>query len=70
VAEMGSAFLDGYVGLSFKEMRHPEYIQSWINKMRDDNKAIFTACRLAQKATDFMIEKAEIKAADEASNLQ
>jgi antirestriction protein ArdC len=57
VAEMGSAFLGGHVGLSFKDMRHPEYIQSWISKMRDDNKAIFTACRLAQEATDFVMDK-------------
>ena len=59
VAEIGSAFLGGHVGLSFKEMRHPEYIQSWISKMRDDNKAIFTACRLAQEATDFVIDKSQ-----------
>ena len=59
VAEMGAAFLGGHVGLSFKEMRHPEYIQSWINKMRDDNKAIFTACRLAQEATDFVMDKVQ-----------
>jgi antirestriction protein ArdC len=59
VAEMGAAFLGGHVGLSFKEMRHPEYIQSWINKMREDNKAIFTACRFAQEATDYVMDKVE-----------
>lgn len=69
VAEIGSAFLGGYAGLPFSEMRHPEYIQSWISKMRQDNRAIFTACRMAQEATDFVLEKARIRTADEASNL-
>ena len=69
VAEIGSAFLGGYSGLKFSEMRHPEYIESWISKLKDDNKAIFTACRMAQAASDFVLEKVQVKTPEVASNL-
>jgi len=57
VAEIGAAFLGGHVGLPFNKMRHPEYIKFWIQTLKDDNKAIFSACRFAQSASDFILEK-------------
>ncbi len=60
VAEIGSAFLGGHVGLPFTEMRHPEYIQSWITSLKNDNRAIFTACRMAQAASDYILKNAGI----------
>ena len=72
VAEIGSAFLGGHAGLSFKEMRHPEYIQSWISRLKDNNKVIFTASRMAQAASDLILEKVQIKTTetvDDVSNL-
>ena len=57
VAEIGAAFLGGSAGLPFKEMRHPEYIQSWISTLKENKRAIFTACRQAQAASDYVFEK-------------
>lgn len=61
VAEIGAAFLGAHTNLPFKEMRHPEYIQEWINTLKADKRAIFTACRLSQKATDFILDQLEGK---------
>ena len=66
VAEIGSAFLGGHAGLPFQEMRHPEYIKSWIDTLKADNRAIFTACRMAQAASDFVLEKVQPKITDTA----
>ena len=66
VAEIGSAFLGGAIGLPFNEMRHPEYIQEWIKVLKDDKRAVFNACRLSQTATDFIwgeLENRELKTA-------
>lgn len=58
VAEMGSAFLGSFASLPFEGMQHPEYIASWLKRLKDDKKAIFTASSHAQKAADFILEKA------------
>jgi antirestriction protein ArdC len=58
VAEIGSAFLGAQTGLSFRELRHPEYIGSWIRVLKGDNKAIFTASRKAQEASEYILKEA------------
>ena len=50
VAEMGSAFVGAQIMLPFDGMRHPEYIASWLECLKEDNKAIFTAASKAQAA--------------------
>jgi antirestriction protein ArdC len=53
VAEIGAAYLCA----DFKikgDLRHAGYIESWLKACRDDNKAIFRAAALAQKAADFI----------------
>ena len=30
VAEIGAAFIGAYTGIPFENMRHPEYINSWL----------------------------------------
>jgi antirestriction protein ArdC len=35
-------------------LRHAGYIQSWLKACRDDNRAIFKAAALAQKAADYI----------------
>jgi len=53
VAEISAAFLCA----DFKiegDLRHAGYIQSWLKACRDDNKAIFKAAALAQKAADYI----------------
>lgn len=53
VAELGATFLCN--DFSFTgELRHEAYIQSWLKALKDDNKAIFKASALAQKACDYL----------------
>lgn len=56
VAEIGAAFLCNDHSIQ-GELRHAGYIQSWLKACRDDNKAIFKAAALAQKAADYLKSK-------------
>lgn len=60
VAEIGAAFLGSHTAIPFEEMRHPEYINAWLQIMKGDNKAIFTAAAKAQLAADFVLDRAGI----------
>ena len=55
VAELGSAFLAADLGIA-PEIRddHSSYIGSWLNVLKNDKRAIFTAAAHAQKATDYL----------------
>lgn len=53
VAEIGAAYLCADYGIQ-GELRHAGYIQSWLKACREDNKAIFRAAALAQKAADYI----------------
>jgi antirestriction protein ArdC len=55
VAELGSAFLSADLDLT-PELRddHAAYIASWIQVLKNDKRAIFTAASHAQRAVDFM----------------
>lgn len=53
VAEMGSAFLCAELGVT-GELRHASYLQSWIDVLRADKKAIFTASKAAIKAAEYL----------------
>lgn len=55
VAELGAAFLCQDYKIK-GELRHAGYIQSWLKALRDDNKAIFKAAALAQRAADYINE--------------
>jgi len=46
-------------------MRHPEYINKWLQILQNDSKAIFTAAAKAQNATDFVLDKAGIGSVQE-----
>jgi antirestriction protein ArdC len=58
VAEIGAAFLGAHTGIPFENMRHPEYINHWLQILQGDSKAIFTAAAKAQQAADFLLDKA------------
>jgi len=60
VAELGSAFLSAELGIS-SELRddHAMYIGSWLEVLRKDNRAIFTAASMAQEAFAYLTAKAE-----------
>ena len=55
VAELGSAFLSADLELT-PEVRedHTAYIESWLEVLKKDKRAIFTAAAHAQRAVDFL----------------
>jgi antirestriction protein ArdC len=53
VAELGSAFLAADLGLEPRE-DHSAYIASWLDVLRHDKRAIFSAAAHAQRAADFL----------------
>ena len=53
VAEMGAAFTCADHGIQ-GELRHAGYIGHWLKACRADNKAIFKAASLSQKAADYL----------------
>ena len=57
IAEIGSAFLGSATGIPFENMRHPEYVGSWLQILSKDTRAIFTAAAKAQVAADFVLDK-------------
>ena len=61
VAELGSCFLQGTLGIEMHTENHASYLVSWLKVLKDDKKAIFTASSKAQKACDYILDKAGIK---------
>lgn len=61
IAELGAAYLCADLGVS-NEPRpdHAAYVASWLRQFRDDKRAIFTASRLADRATNFLHELAVV----------
>src|SRR5262249_22727798 len=55
VAELCAAFLCAEFAID-GELRHAGYIAHWIELVRDDPKAFFTAASKAQKAADYLRE--------------
>jgi antirestriction protein ArdC len=53
VAEMGAAFLCADYGIE-GDLQHADYIGNWLQCLKNDNKAIFNAAALAQKAADYI----------------
>lgn len=55
VAELGAAFLCADLGIT-PEIRedHADYIASWLNVLKEDKRAIFSAAAHAQRAADFL----------------
>ena len=56
VAEMGSAFLCAALGI-VPTVRHADYLASWLEVLRDDNRAIFRAASAASKAADWLLAR-------------
>jgi len=58
VAELGSAFVMGHCGLVDATVEgHAAYIGAWLQVLRGDRMAIFTAARLAQEAFAFIVAR-------------
>ena len=56
VAEMGSAFLCAALGIQ-PTVRHADYLASWLDVLREDNKAIFRAASQASKAAEWLLAR-------------
>ena len=63
VAEIGAAFITTELGASITEMRHADYIASFLACLRDDKRAIFKAASAAQKAHNYIKELAALEMA-------
>ncbi|WP_296614640.1 zincin-like metallopeptidase domain-containing protein [Sphingomonas sp.] len=55
-AELGSAFLCAALGI-VPTVRHADYIASWLEVLREDNRAIFRAASQASKAADWLLAR-------------
>ena len=57
IAELGAAYLCAELGLSSQPREdHAQYIQNWLQVLRNDKRAIFTAASKAQQATDWLVK--------------
>ncbi|WP_420144000.1 ArdC family protein [Sphingobium sp.] len=56
IAEMGSAFLCAALGI-VPTVRHADYIGSWLEVLREDNRAIFRAAGAASKAAEWLLSR-------------
>lgn len=66
IAEMGSAFLCAALGI-VPTVRHADYIGSWLEVLREDNRAIFRAAGAASKAADWLLSRLPAAEQDEDS---
>jgi antirestriction protein ArdC len=65
IAEMSSAFLSAHCRLEGK-LQHASYIASWLEVLQRDKRAVFVAAAQAQKAADYLLERAGLIAPAEA----
>ncbi|MEC3910587.1 zincin-like metallopeptidase domain-containing protein [Sphingobium sp. CR2-8] len=56
IAEMGAAFLCAALGI-VPTGRHADYLGSWLDVLREDNRAIFRAASAASKAADWLLAR-------------
>ena len=54
IAEMSSAFCCASLGI-VPTVRHADYIGSWLEVLREDNRAIVRAASQASKAADWLL---------------
>lgn len=58
VAELGSAFVLGHIGLLSSTIEgHAAYLDAWLRVLRQDRTAILTAARLAGEAYEFILAR-------------
>jgi antirestriction protein ArdC len=56
VAEIGAAFIAAQLGLSLEPREdHARYVNSWLQVLRSDSRAILTAAAKAQEAVDYLV---------------
>ena len=57
VAEINAAFCCASLGIT-PTVRHADYIGSWLEVLREDNRAVVRAASAASKAADFLLASA------------
>ena len=60
VAELGSAYLQGALGIDMELPNHASYIANWLKVLKGDPKAVMTAASKAQQAVDYLLDRLEI----------
>ena len=64
VAELGSAFVNAEIGIIGSTLEnHANYIDSWLQVLKNDKRAIFKAAALATKAHQYIMALAEVETA-------
>ena len=58
VAEIAGAFVCASLGI-VPTVRHADYIGSWLDVLREDNRAVVRAASAASKAADFLLAFAQ-----------
>ncbi|HEY1747810.1 MAG TPA: zincin-like metallopeptidase domain-containing protein [Xanthobacteraceae bacterium] len=53
VAEFSAAFLCAHLGIK-GELRHADYIANWLELLKEDDRAVFTAASKASQAADYL----------------
>lgn len=60
VAELGASFLCGDLGISAEpRLDHAQYVAHWLEVLKEDSRAIFTAASAASRAADFILASIE-----------
>ena len=65
IAEIGSCFLGARIGVEPTIDEAASYLDSWLEVLKADKRAIFKAASAAQKAADFVLEAAAAGGASE-----
>jgi len=64
VAELGSWLLSLETGIPHDPSQHTAYIASWLEALKKDKNEIFRAASAAAKATDYVLNREQEKAAE------
>ena len=66
VAEIGACMLGVRIGVAPQFDQSAAYVEGWLKALKDDKRAIFRAASEAQKAADFIMQRAAREAAPQA----
>ncbi len=66
IAELCSAFLCAHCRIDGR-LQHAAYLHSWLQVLKADKRAIFTAAAKAQQAADFLLGSVEMEQTEEAA---
>src|SRR3546814_1626586 len=68
VAELGAAFVSATIGIKLHDREdHAAYLASWLQALRNEQRCIFTAARLAQDASDWLFSRMAVEKIGRAS---